>query len=889
MATLPVSLPKRFRQWLLPRRRLAIAEACLIGVVSGISGVLLKQGVNWLGSFRIQASQNLPPILVLPAIGLSLGLLCGLIVEFLAPEATGSGVPQIKGALAQFPITLNLRVALVKLVSSILSMSAGLTLGRQGPTVHIGAALASQFSHWVPTSPEHRRQMIAAGAGAGLAAGFNAPLAGIIFIIEELLRDLSNLTLTTAILASFIGAVISRLLGGRTLDLNLQLTSVSNRFSAPEIPFYLLLGILAGLFGALLNQGLLATLSLYDRLKLSLPLKIGLAGMICGCVVALLPTDFRNNSGLRELLITERAISEEGSWTFAGFTGFAFVAYFFLTLVSYGSGAPGGLFHPSLVLGAALGYLVGFGQYKLLGFGLPTNYALTGMGAFFSAVSKVPITAIVIVFEMTTDFNLVLPLMISCGVSYLVADKFAKGSLYQRLLERKGYSLPTKDVEQQSLAGLRASDLMQPKVETLASQMTLDEAVQAFSRSHHRGFPVVDNGELVGIITQTDIANVKERQLPGETALAQIMTPQPVTVLPTDSLSQVLYLLNRYQLSRLPVIEGRKLVGIITRADIIRAEADKLSGTADQLGPHPEPSYVVYQTRAPAIGKGRILVPLANPQTAPILLQLAAAIARDRNYEIECLQVISIPRNQNPAQATAKTTKSRRLLRMAEHLGRDWDIPVHTQIRLSHDAAQAILETIKERHIGLTLMGWKGEAPNSPGRIFGNIVDTLIRQAPCDLVLVKLGHREEVHNDGTKVASCPLPIAWNRWLVPIAGGPNSSYALEILPALVSHNSASKIQVVQVFQPSSLALDTSGLDQASEILQQKLVSPIVTIPVRSYSVSEALIQLARIDRCDVVIVGASREGLLQQAIDGNIPEAIARGVDSTVILVRKAPD
>jgi CIC family chloride channel protein len=167
MTTLPVSLPKRFRQWLLPRGRLAIAEACLIGLVSGLSAVFLKQSVGWLGTWRVQASNLLPASLVLPAVGLSLGLLCGFLIEWLEPEATGSGVPQIKGALAQFPITLNLRVALVKLVTSILSLSAGLTLGRQGPTVHIGAALAAQFSHWVPTSPEHRRQMIAAGAGAG--------------------------------------------------------------------------------------------------------------------------------------------------------------------------------------------------------------------------------------------------------------------------------------------------------------------------------------------------------------------------------------------------------------------------------------------------------------------------------------------------------------------------------------------------------------------------------------------------------------------------------------------------------------------------------------------------------------------------------------------------
>ncbi len=881
MATSPISLPSRLRQWLLPRRRLAIAEACLIGIVSGLAAVLLKHSVNVLGSLRVQASHLLPASLVLPAIGLSLGLLCGFLIEVLEPDVIGSGVPQIKGALALFPIPLNLRVALVKLVTSILALSAGLTLGRQGPTVHIGAALAGQFGHWVPTSPDHRRQIIAAGASAGLAAGFNAPLAGIIFVIEELLRDLSNLTLTTAILSSFIGAVISRVLGGRSLDLNLQLTHVSSSFSAPEIPFYLLLGILAGVLGALFNRGILASLKLYSHLNLSLPLKIGLAGMICGCVVALLPPDFRNNSGLRELLITGNA-----SWQF---TAFAFIAYFFLTLISYGSGAPGGLFHPSLVLGAALGYLIGVAEFHILGIGLPTTYALAGMGAFFSAVSKVPITAIVIIFEITTDFNLVLPLMIASGVSYVISDKLSKGSLYQRLLQRKGYTVPKESEEKESLAGLTAADIMQRKVETLSSQISLDEVLQAFSHSHHRGFPVVDNGQLVGIITQTDLARATENQLPGDTALGQIMTLYPITVKPTYSLSEVLFLLNRYQLSRLPVTEERKLVGIITRADIIRAEADKLSGDSDQVGPQPEPSYVVYQTRAPAVGKGRILVPLANPQTAPILLQLAAGIAHERGYEIECLQVISIPRHQNSAQTSVNTTQSRRLLRLAEKLGRDWEIPVHTQIRVSHDTAPAILETIKERHINLILMGWRADIPTTPDRIFGSIVDTLIRQAPCELVLVKLGHKEEVYSDGTAVASCPLPVAWHRWLVPIAGGPNSSYALQLLPALVSHSSNPIIEVTQVFEPSAVLPDTSGLEKAGFVLSQNLSNQVITIPVRSYSVADAIIHLAHAQQSDVLIIGASREGLLQQVVHGNIPEAIARGVNSTVILVRRASE
>ncbi|MBD0346809.1 MAG: universal stress protein, partial [Coleofasciculus sp. Co-bin14] len=259
------------------------------------------------------------------------------------------------------------------------------------------------------------------------------------------------------------------------------------------------------------------------------------------------------------------------------------------------------------------------------------------------------------------------------------------------------------------------------------------------------------------------------------------------------------------------------------------------------------------------------------------------------DYEIECLQVIPISRSNNPAQTPVKTTRSRRLLRMAEKLGRDWEIPVHTQIRVSHDAAQAILETIKERHINLIFMGWKAEPPTSPGRVFGSIIDTLIRQAPCDLVLVKLGHRDEIQDDGNTVASCPLPVAWKHWLVPIAGGPNSSYALQLLPTLATLADKPTLKVVQVFPPSTGVPDTTGLDKATYFLNHKLPCNVVAIPIRSYSVSEAVTHLAHADQCDVVVLGASREGLLQQVVHGNIPEAIARGVNSTVILVRRAPE
>ncbi|MGB3207639.1 MAG: chloride channel protein, partial [Crinalium sp.] len=545
------------------------------------------------------------------------------------------------------------------------------------------------------------------------------------------------------------------------------------------------LGLICGFLGALFNNSILSSLAFYKRLSLSLPLRIGLAGFASGCIIALLPISFRNNSGLREFMITG-----EASWEFAII---AFIAHFLLTIIAYGSGAPGGLFNPALILGSAIGYLVGLCQYHLIGMSLPTSYALAGMGAFFSAVSKAPFTAIVIVFEITTDFNLVLPLMIACVVSYVVGDKLAKGSLYQRLLESNGYRLPKEQLKNGALAGLTAADLMQQQVETLSSKITLDEAIQAFSRSPHRGFPVVDEQQLLGIVTQSDLAKARTRQLPGDTLLEEIMTPKPVSVGSNASLADVLYLLNRYQLSRLPVTEGRKLLGIITRTDLIRAEANQLTGKTVEIGPQPEPSYVVYQTRSPAVGKGRLLVPLANPQTAEAILQFAAAIARDRNFEIECLQVVLVPRHNSPAETPVKTTKSRRLLRQAERWGRQWDIPIHTQIKVAQDVAQAILETIKERHIDLIVMGWNGNASKS-GRILGSVVDTIIDRASCDAVLVKLGEKthhlnnylglenttSNQNNSSKKSASNIHTSQWNRWLIPTAGGPNTQQALELL-------------------------------------------------------------------------------------------------------------
>ncbi|MFM6129045.1 MAG: chloride channel protein [Sphaerospermopsis kisseleviana] len=837
-------------------------EACVIGIIAALSAVLLKQGSGWLGTWRVHSTQLLPAWLTLPLIGMSFGFLAGWLVQRLAPEAAGSGIPQVKASLANVPIKLSWRVALIKLLSAIIALGSGITLGRQGPTVQVGAGLAAGMSRTFPTSPEHRRQMIAAGAGAGLSAAFNAPIAGVLFIIEELLQDLSGLTLGTAIIACFIGGVISRLLGGGSLQLNLELMDYSSQFSLQEIPIFLLLGVLAGLLGAVFNHGLIFSIKTYRRLHISLSLRVALAGLISGLIVALLPEYYRDNAGLREYMI-----ASQPNLLLAIIT---FISQFILTLIAFGSGAPGGLFAPSLILGSCLGHIVGVCEFQLWGFGSPTTYALAGMGGFFSAVSKVPITAIVIIFEMTTDFNLVLPLMIVSVTSYLVADQVLPGSLYEKLLLLNGIKLQKNAPIEGVLTELTAKDVMQQRVETLEAEMSIEESIQAFSRSHHRGFPVVEKNQLVGIITQSDIQNIYPFR---HTVLREIMTPKPITVKPTQTLSDVLYLLDRYQISRLPVVEKQKLIGIITRADIIRAEADRLNCKNGMTGPQPEPSYVVYQTRSPSVGRGRLLVTLANPDTAETLLQMAATIARDRHYELECLQIILVSRNSSPSETEVRTTRSRRLLRHAEALAKKLHIPIHTQIRVAHDVGQAILETIKERHIDLMFMGWKGNT-STPGRIFGTVVDTIIRQATCDVVVVKLGNYSE-------------PPHFNRWLVPMAGGPNAPIAIKLLPALVTLGKEPEIRLTQVFKPSELKPNLQFLEEYTRqlIRHRNLHSNVFATPIEADSVTEGVINLVKKEDFDVVVLGASREGLLQQAIHGNIPENIASGVDSTVILVR----
>jgi CIC family chloride channel protein len=553
------------------RLDLPFIEAFVVGVVSGLSALMLKYGVEWLGTFRVAYSSEYPTRIVLPLVGLVGGLLAGILVDRIAPEAAGSGIPQVKAALNRIRMTLDLRIAVTKLVGGMLALGSGLFMGREGPTVQLGAALAASLSRRSKQAVQFRRQLIAAGAGAGLAAAFNAPIAGVVFVLEELLKDVSSSTVILTLSAC----------GGAALVLNLAShyrhipeasLSIVPTLHLVDIPFVAILGVVCAVMGCIFNQSIVGALNVYQQLKhVPIFLRVALAGLLTGLVVSSLPVDFRNYANMRELIV-----SGQTSWQMVLV---AFFEFFLLTLIAYGSGAPGGLFAPCLVLGATLGYMVGLLEVQLTGHGSPTTLALVGMGAFFAGVGRVPLTAITITFELTASFALVTPLIIACSIASFMGEKILPDSLYERLMVWNGINLryqSDEPVETRRTLDLKAVNVMKyVPDQTVESKTSIADAIRLFRASTSRGLPVVDKGKLVGIISQRDLGDLLHLEdPPADMKVKDVMTLHPVAVNPYDSLEEILFLFTRYKFSWLPVAEEDRFIGIISQGDVTAALFD---------------------------------------------------------------------------------------------------------------------------------------------------------------------------------------------------------------------------------------------------------------------------------------------------------------------------
>jgi CIC family chloride channel protein len=547
----------------------------LIGAICGLAAVLFHILLDYFQDeliYRAAAVHHwwrFPLVVLLPAVG---GLIAGAGLYFYAPEARGSGIPQVKTAFYLDSGHINARVIPAKMFLSSLNIGTGASLGREGPSVQICAAIASLLGRIFALSRRSLQSLIPVGAAAGLAAAFNTPIAAVTFTLEEILASSGGKSLGSIVIAAVIAAVIEHSILG---DNPLFNAPAYRLHSASELVFYAVLGLMAGFAAFSFNSSLLRLREWFHKQKLvpawATP---GLGGLVLGCIglLALLLTGSPSIFGVG---YTALSVELQGNLPLKLLIvlGLCKLA---ATVISYSSGSAGGIFGPSLYIGGMIGGSVGLFTRFALGNSLtePGAFALVGMGAVFAGVVRAPVTSIIIIFEMTRNYSIILPLMVANIISYLVASRLSPTPIYDALLLQDGVHLP--QTERQSLRQIKVSAAMTRTVATLRADTTVAEAfqhVQSLPEKHH-AYPVTDDtGRLVGLVTSNDL----KRALAAEKSdriLRQVASQNLVHAHPDQTLDLAVIKLGRQGVSQLPVVSRRdstRLIGIITMHDIANA------------------------------------------------------------------------------------------------------------------------------------------------------------------------------------------------------------------------------------------------------------------------------------------------------------------------------
>ncbi len=415
------------------KRRHILPKALVVGLAAGLIASFFREALQWSELHRIAWLHRLPSgpglavALALGALGSGTGL---WLVRRFAPEAAGSGIPHLKAVVLGETTLRWQRLLPVKFCAGLAGVGGGLALGREGPTIQMGGATGLMVSSAfrVKIGEGERKALISAGAGAGLAAAFNAPLAGVIFVLEELHGSFTPVIFVAAFLASVTADVVCRVLTGETPVFALHGLPAP---SLTALPVALVLGVLAGFAGVAFNRCLLGSLDLFDRFKRWPPFVVGaLAGAVLGFAAWIYPEV--SGSGA---LLAEQAF---GGGMALRWIAILLAARFVLTMVSYGSGAAGGIFAPLLVLGALGGLGVGILAHAVAPTwaAYPAVFAVLGMGALLTSIVRAPLTGIVLMIELTGQYDFMLPLLVSCFAAYGVAEACRDLPIYEALRER---------------------------------------------------------------------------------------------------------------------------------------------------------------------------------------------------------------------------------------------------------------------------------------------------------------------------------------------------------------------------------------------------------------------------------------------------------------------
>jgi CIC family chloride channel protein len=500
-------------------------------------------------------------IILIPALG---GLIIGPLIYFFAREAKGHGVPEVINAMVTEGGKIRFRVPFVKAIASSICIGSGGSVGREGPIIQIGSAIGSAIGQLFRLTEGRTKTLVACGAAAGIAATFNAPLGGIFFALEVILREYGLRNFPSVVLSSVTATVISRHFLGNYPAFHIPAFEL---YSLLDIPFYFVFGIFTALAAWLFIKVLYKSEDIFNSLKIPEYTKPAIGGLIIGLIGLYFPQIF----GVGYEVI-ENSINQ-------GIALGIIVALVFLkiiaTSVTLGSGGSGGIFAPSLFIGALLGEAFG----KLIDIVFPAiiippgAFALVGMAAVFAGTSHAPISAILLLFEMTGNYKILPPLMITCVISVVLVRWLTKYSIYTLKLKRKGI-----DVEKYGVGDfmetITVSEAMISNVITVTQSSTVKNVGLKIKSTNHRGFPVLDEyGKLVGVVTRQDI-NRALRKGDAEVEVKNIMSKDITLCFPDESLKAALHKMAERNIGRIPVVNRdnkERIIGLLTRKSLINA------------------------------------------------------------------------------------------------------------------------------------------------------------------------------------------------------------------------------------------------------------------------------------------------------------------------------
>ncbi len=546
----------------------------VIGVVGGYGAVGFRLAIEFVGHLVYQSSEpTFEYLLSLPwywrfAIPVLGGLIVGPIVTYFASEAKGHGVPEVMAAVATRGGIIRGRVAAAKVAASAVTIGTGGSAGSEGPIVQIGSAIASSLGQLMKLSARKMKTFVGCGAAAGIAATFNAPVAGMLFSLEIVLGSFAVSSISPIIVASVTATAISRRYLGDAPAFEVPSYTLVGPI---ELIHYAVLGVVAAAVAVLFTKVLDRSETFFERLRVPDALKPAIGGLIMGLLGA---------AGLTHVYgvgyeFIESALRGELA---VGLIAVLIVAKILATSATLGSGGSGGILAPSLLLGALTGGLVWFGAHAVTpGLVGPHHgaFSLVGMAALVGAATHAPLQAILILFELTGGYEVILPLMLATTVAVIFAKMFMEESIYTVKLKAKGINL-RHGQEVNVLRGLKTGDIMRTEVLTAPDNLRLRPLLDIISESANNStvFLLDREGKLMGNISFHEVRRVlfDLEALEPVLVAADIAELDPVTVSPEDTLDVVIELFARQNLDELPVVDPNDpgtIIGSVHRSDVV--------------------------------------------------------------------------------------------------------------------------------------------------------------------------------------------------------------------------------------------------------------------------------------------------------------------------------